>query len=222
MKFGRRLNEEPEPPSPGWDAITQECGRAYPGQAEPKHFASLIKWRFGGNGPLDGISVYDGGAYWHLVTYGLSELYEKELDNPNISGYGMEFTFKLKKGCYENEDAELKNLCGILQSISRVTFTKGELFLPFEYVSTGQSEGIDVRQLSQITGFFTLPDQELKAVQTPNGRVEFVCFVGACYQELLALRERTLTVRELYERLGTDVTDFQRESVVEGPVSQEQ
>lgn len=222
MRSGRRLNNDPEPPTPGWDAITRECRRAYPGQEDPKHFASLIKWRFGGNGPLDGISIYDGGGYWHLVTYGLSELYEKELDDPEVSGYGMEFTFKLKKGCYEDEDAELKNLCGILQSISRVTFTKGELFLPFEYVSTGQTEGVDVRQTSQVTGFFTLPDRELGPIDTPNGRVEFVCFVGASRQELDALRERTLTVRELYERLGTDVTDFLRDSVAGAPAAREQ
>lgn len=222
MKRGRRLNKEPEPPTPGWDAITRACDQAYPNQKEPKHYASLLQWRFGGNGPLDGISIYDGGAYWHLVTYGLSELYEKELYDPDISGYGMEFTFKLKKGCYEDEEAELKNLCGILQSISRVTFTKGELFLPFEYVCTGRTEGVDVQQLSQITGFFTLPDRELRAIETPNGRVEFVCFVGACYQELLALREHTLTVRELYERLGTDVTDFRRKPVAQAPALQEQ
>ena len=62
----------------GWDAITATFEEIYPGQTEPKHYAALIKWRFGGNDPLDGISIYDGGDYWHFVTYGLSEIYEKE------------------------------------------------------------------------------------------------------------------------------------------------
>ena len=35
------------------------------------------------------------------VTYGMSELYEKESENQEISGFGMEFTFKLKKDDYE-------------------------------------------------------------------------------------------------------------------------
>ena len=83
--FRRRKKEEniikqkgfPEPLAPGWDAIDRACARVYPDQEEPSHhFASLIKWRLGGEGPLDGISVYVGGGYWHLVTYGLSELYE--------------------------------------------------------------------------------------------------------------------------------------------------
>ena len=64
--------------TPGWDAIDEEAKRIYPGQDNPKHYAALIKWRFGGPDPLDGISIFDGGDYWHFVTYGLSELYEKE------------------------------------------------------------------------------------------------------------------------------------------------
>lgn len=64
----------------GWDAITKECERVYPNQTDPKHYGTLISWKLGGNDPLDGISIYDGGTYWHFVTYGLSELYEKETD----------------------------------------------------------------------------------------------------------------------------------------------
>lgn len=45
--------------------------KIYPGQDEPKHYAALIKWRFGGSDPLYGICVYDGGDYWHFVTYQL-------------------------------------------------------------------------------------------------------------------------------------------------------
>ncbi len=33
--------------------------------------------------PIDGISVYDGGNYYILNTYGLSELYEKESKRKN-------------------------------------------------------------------------------------------------------------------------------------------
>ena len=38
----------------------------------------IVYWELGGNEPLNGISVYDAGDYYHFVTYGLSELYEKE------------------------------------------------------------------------------------------------------------------------------------------------
>lgn len=88
-------NEEIE--APGWDAIDKLCDKVYPNQKNPKHYGAMIKWRLGGSDPLDGISVYDGGDYWHFITYGLSELYEKESEDKEWSGYGMEFTLKLKR-----------------------------------------------------------------------------------------------------------------------------
>ena len=79
--------EKLESETPGWDAIDEECKRIYQNQDNPKHYGTLVKWRLGGPDPLDGISVYDGGDYWHFVTYGLSELYKKESENKEWSGY---------------------------------------------------------------------------------------------------------------------------------------
>lgn len=120
--------------APGWDAITSAFEKLYPGQTNPKHYAPIISMRIGGNDPLDGISVYNGGEYWHFVTYGFSELYEKESEDQEYSGYGMEFTLKLKKDADADEEAEIRCVCGILQSLARLTFTKGEVFLPNEYI----------------------------------------------------------------------------------------
>lgn len=198
----------------GWDAITAACETVYPTQKDPKHYGTLISWQFGGNDPLQGISIYDGGDYWHFVTYGLSELYQKESENKDVSGYGMEFTFKLKKDNYEDEEAEIKCICGILQAVARITFTKGEIFAPYEYLYTGQTQGIDAKMQSLITGFITIPDKELKSITTPNGKVDFVAFIGATDSELLAVRNHEMTVTELYEKIGSDVTDYHRQPVV--------
>ena len=70
-------NENNDVKANGWDSITNLCDKVYPNQENPKHYGTLISWRLGGNNPLQGISVYDGGDYWHFITYGLSELYEK-------------------------------------------------------------------------------------------------------------------------------------------------
>lgn len=198
----------------GWDAITNECERVYPNQKNPKHYGTLINWKLGGNDPLEGISIYDGGDYWHFVTYGLSELYEKETENNDISGYGMEFTFKLKKDNYKNEEAEIKCICGILQSIARITFTKGEVFNAYEYLYTGQTQGIDTEMKSNITGFITISDNKLNPINTSNGKVDFVEFIGATDSELIALKNRELDVKSLYEKIGSDITNYNRESVV--------
>ena len=197
----------------GWDAITDEFERAYPGQTNPKHYGTIIKWIFGGNDPLDGISVYDGGDFWHFVSYGLTEIYDKETDDNDISGYGYELTLKLKKENYEDEEAEIKNICGILQMIARLTFTKGEVFLPNEFIYTGQKEGIDARQISKITGFITVADPTVNAIDTPNGRVEFLELVGMTDAELKTL-STVGSVMDIYEKLGSDITDYHRESIV--------
>lgn len=209
-----RENNNKEINAQGWDAITNECERVYPNQKNPKHYGTLVSYRLGGNDPLYGISVYDGGDYWHFVTYGLSELYDKESDIEEVSGYGMEFTFKLKKDNYENEENEIQCVCGILQSIARITFTKGELFNAYEYLYTGQTTGIDSKQKSNITGFITVPDDKFKEINTPNGKVCFVEFVGVTDNELKAIHNKEIRVKELYEKIGTDVTNYNRQSVI--------
>ena len=209
----KKKNEEEEEML-GWDFITQEAERIYIGQTDPKHYGALIKWRLGGPDPLDGISIYDGGDYWHFVTYGLSELYEKESDNKEWSGYGMEFTFKLKKDNYENEESEIKCICGILQQIAKITFNNNEIFNPYEFLYTGQTQGIDATRQSNITGFITIPDNNFQTINTPNGKVTFVEFIGATNEELIALKNKKITVKELYEKIGSDITSYNRKSVI--------
>lgn len=200
----------------GWNAITAEFERIYPNQTEPKHFATLIPWSLGGPNPLDGISFYDGGDFWHCVTFGLSELFEKESEDKEYSGYGMEFTFKLKKSCYgiEDEENELKTIFGNLDNLAKLTFENGELFLPDEYVYTGQTMGVDRNQKSKLTGFITAADPLANTLDTPNGRVEFVEFIGVTDSELKAIIDKKISVKELREKLGTDVTDYMRDSVI--------
>lgn len=207
-------NENNEINASGWDAISELCDKVYPNQKNPKHYGTIISWQLGGNDPLQGISVYDSGDYWHFITYGLSELYEKKSNIKDISGYGMEFTLKLKKDNYENEENEIKCICGILQSIARITFTQKELFNVYEYLYTGQTEGIDCNKKSNITGFITIPDNKFHEINTPNGKVRFIEFIGVTDSELKAIQNKQINVKELYEKIGSDVTNYNRNSVI--------
>ena len=173
----------------------------------------MIPWQLGGNDPLQGISVYDGGDYFHFVSYGLSELYEKESDDPEWSGYGFEFTLKLKKVGLADEDAEIKTVCGIFQALARLTFQNGEIFQPNEYIYTGQATGMDNRQQSALTGFITALD-EAGEIMTPNGKVQFVKLIGATDAELKALYNKEITVKEIAEKIGSDLTDYSRANVL--------
>ena len=204
--------EREEIAAPGWDAITAAFDALYPGQDSPLHFGCLIPWRLGGPDPLQGISVYDAGDCFHFVTYGLTDLYEKEGNDPNYSGFGYEFTLKLRKAGLEDEMAEQRGIAGILQSLARLTFEKGEQFYPNEYIYTGQEAGMDTRGISKLTGFITAED-EAGTIDTPNGKVDFIKLIGVTDAELKAIMAKTLRVQELAGRIG-DLTDYTRESIV--------
>lgn len=201
------------PETSGWDAITQAMLALYPGQTDPIHYAPVLSYRMGGNDPLDGISIYDGGSYYHFVTYGFSELYEKESQHAAYSGLGFELTLKLKKDGIRKRDKEYKNICGILQTLARMSFEDGDIFSPEEYIYTGQTIGIDADGSSQITGFLTREDA-LSTMDTPNGKVQFVQLVGATDAELKALVDGNTTVSALLEKLPDGLTDYTRDSIL--------
>jgi len=216
-KFAKKKQADEEPPAYGWDAITKQFELMYPGQTNPQHYGTIIKYRFGGNDPLDGVSIYDGGAFWHFVTYGFSELYEKESDNSEWSGYGFELTLKLKKLpssiSPEDVDSEIKNVVGVLQSLARYVFSSGNVLNPYEYIYTKQEVGFDVRQESKLTGFATLPDKA-GVISTPNGKVTFVCVVGLTDKELRSIHEKERTTEEVLGLLNSDLTDYSRDDVI--------
>ncbi len=196
----------------GFNAILEECRNAYPDQLYPIHYGPMISWEAGGKFPLREVNVYETDEYYHFVSFGLSDLFEKTSDD-EYSGYGMEFTFKLKKDKYEDLEAEIRCVCNILQQVARITFTKDEIFDIYEYIYTGQTDGIDAFRKSKLTGLITIPDTTFVSLDTPNGRVDFVEFIGVTNDELLALENKKTTVANLYKKIGSDITDYNRKSV---------
>lgn len=205
----------------GFDAIEKRFKKLYPNQEEI-HFHAVVSSRLGGEDPLDGISIFRGEGYYHFVTFGFSELYEKESEDLEYSGYGFELTFKLKmsdeqkkrkKRELDIKDKELKNICSIMQELARYVFETGEIFQPNEYIWTGQKEGIDSNKKSKITGFITSLDMA-KEIDTPNGKVQFVELIGATDNELKAIDSGKIKVEDILKRLKTDITDYNRKSVI--------
>ena len=84
----------------GFDTIADVMKKQYPDQ-NGLYYGTLLPYRLGGNDPLDGVEIWKsekGMPHWHYVTYGFTELYDKESDDPQVSGYGFELTFRLKRG----------------------------------------------------------------------------------------------------------------------------
>ena len=206
-------SDEEEAPAYGWDGIEARFTQLYPGQTNPLHYGTLIKYSLGGNDPLDGISIYDAGDFWHYVTFGFSDLYEKHVeDDPEWSGAGFELTMKLKKLPWI-DDAEIKNIANILQTLARYAFSSQVTFKPYEYIWTKQTEGFDANSKSILTGFATLPD-EAGLIETPNGKVEFICVVGLTDKELRSIFEKEYTTKEIIEKLDSPITDYERDELI--------
>ena len=197
----------------GWNAITNAFLTLYPEQTEPKHFAPELPYALGGDDPLDGVSAYDAGDCWHIVSYGLSELYAKESEDAELSGFGFELTLKLSKNGLSDTEAELENIAALMQSLAELCFEQEDVISPYEYIYTGQEQGIDTDSKSNICGFITLPD-ELGTIDTPNGQVSFVKLIGVTNAELKPVLDGHWSVRDLADKLASDKTDYSRKSLM--------
>lgn len=76
------------PERQGWDAIQEKLTTVYRDQ-KSKHWGTIQRFSEGGPDPLDGVSAYraDTPPYWHYISFGFSELYEKKSSNAEESGW---------------------------------------------------------------------------------------------------------------------------------------
>ncbi len=207
---GTVMNEEAN--AAGWDTIDQEMMRLY-GDQEPKHYGTLLPYALGGQDPLDGISAYkadEPAPHWHFVTYGFTELYDKESDNPDDSGYGFELTFRLARE--EGEEEPPAWALNLLQNMGRYVFNSGNIFRSGDYLDANGPICLGADTL--LTALAFVEDPELPAIDTPNGQVQFVQMVGITRDELEAMQTwNTLGVLSAcLEHMPRYITDLSRAS----------
>lgn len=208
------MTEEENYEAPGWDAIDQAVEKIY-GEQQPAHYGTMIPYALGGNDPLDGISVYKSEqpiAHWHFVTYGFSELYEKESDNVEVSGYGFELTFRLARDIAEEEPPAWA--LNLLQNMGRYVFSSGNVFRAGDYLDANGPICLDAD--TQLTALAFIEDLELATMDTANGQVQFLQMIGITADELEAVQ--TWNTRGLLEACQSYmpyyITDLERASMV--------
>lgn len=206
------IQDDDEVNTSGWDAITAQLARIY-GDQEPLHWGTLIGYRLGGPDPLDGISAYRGTGpepHWHFVTYGLSELYAKESEDPEFSGYGFEFT--LRVACAADATEAPAWPLSFLNNVARYVFSTGNVFEPGHHMTLNGPIALD--EPCTVTAMAIAQDPELPAIQTPNGAVQFLQVVGLTtdeYDAVLAWNTNGF-LRLLQERSPLLVTTVNRPS----------
>ncbi len=200
----------------GWDAISAALRRLYP-DVEPAHWAAVIPFAFGGPDPIDGTSAYAVGGpdgYWHLVTYGFSDLYDKVSDDPNWSGFGFELTMRVMRDGSDEPPLWAANFMG---NAAKYVFQTGRGFAVGHHVDANGP--IMLGSETALSAIVFVEDPELGTIDTPNGKVQFLQMVGITRDELDAIREwdsesfSTL----LAARDPLCITDLRRTSVLDDP-----
>ncbi|EON70719.1 suppressor of fused domain protein [Lysinibacillus sphaericus] len=206
----------------GWDAIDKVMETIY-GEQEPKHYGTLISYALGGQDPLDGISAYKvdtPNPHWHFVTYGFSELYDKESDNAEDSGYGFELTFRLVRNIGEEEPPAWA--LNLLQNMARYVFNSGNVFREGDYLDANGP--ICLESDTELTALAFVNDADAAPINTTNGRVQFLQMVGITGDELEAMQTwNTIGVlTTCLQYMPSYITDIERDSFLRIPVVSEE
>ena len=201
-------HSEPEPEAPGWDAITAAFDALYPG-AKPAHVGYSPGLAFGSG--LQGCSAYRAADHWHYVTYGLTELWDKDPDaEPGISGWGYEFT--LRAPLDEADEAPPRWPFVLLEQVAKTSNQHGTLY--------DVGHRIDIRQ--PVTGepgtaltalAITCDPRFPEPIASPNGSFDLLQIVGITAAELA--RMKATSTADVLGRLVADgnpllVTDPRR------------
>lgn len=212
QEYRKQFDEEQ---AVGWEAIDAELEKIY-GEQEPRHYASMLKWRLGGNDPLDGTSIYDCHEpvfHRHLVSYGMSELYfNPESAGKEYSKWGFEFTFRLApyQGDDEYNHAEHEPIWAInlMNNLGRYVFESGNYFDAYHFIPANSPIKADCD--TALVGVAFVPDTKLPTIQTPHGEVQFLQMVGLTQAELDWLWQDTETNRckELIDKMRVDNPDL--------------
>ncbi|HEY4176084.1 MAG TPA: suppressor of fused domain protein [Kofleriaceae bacterium] len=201
----------------GWEAIDAALRPIY-GDTKPAHFGTVIPYAMGGPDPIAGLSAYprvEPVPHWHFVTYGFTELHEKESTESEDSGFGFELTFRLARKL--DEGAPPTWALNFLQNLGRYVFGTGNRF------AAGHKMGLDgpiaLDSPTQITAICFADDPELGELESPNGKARFVQVVGITDDEYKLIQEWSTTglTDILAAKLPLLITDLARPSVLEDP-----
>jgi hypothetical protein len=155
----------------GWNAIQAKLVAAH-GTREAKHWGTIMRYSDGGPDPLDGISAFWGETppHWHYVTFGFSELNEKRSPDKDVSGWGFELSFRIKRQSGEKSPPEWP--VPLLQKLARYVFNNKMPFDHEHYIRWGGP--ITRLEDTRLEALVFAVDPLLGEIDTPNGHLKFL------------------------------------------------
>jgi suppressor of fused len=201
----------------GWDAIDAALKPLYPDQ-EPLHFGPKVHYSDGGDAPLDAVVVYkcqEPVPHWHFITYGFTELYEKNSENEALSGYGFELTFRLMRESNEDEPPEWP--LNFLQNLAQYVFSSGNVFDIGHHLYLNGP--IALEEETDIHSILFATDPQLGKIDTPLGNASFLQVVGITIDEEMAIKSWNAEpfTKILEEQSPYLTTDLNRTSILKEP-----
>ncbi|MCH9681179.1 MAG: suppressor of fused domain protein, partial [Deltaproteobacteria bacterium] len=164
--------------APGWAALDRALGMLYPGQ-QPHQFTSQRAYDLEGRSPLPAVAAYEatGPDHWHLVSYGLTELFEKSSPDAERSGFGFELTLRLPR--MADEDRPPMWTVQLLQALGHYVLSGHGPLDSGHIIDLGapicpplpSPEG---ERPSALHGVVCVPDPQMGKIDTDHGSVLFL------------------------------------------------
>lgn len=150
----------------------------------------------------------------------MSELYfSPESADSEFSKWGFEFTFRITP-CKLDPDSEYGTphepfwAINLMNNLGRYVFESKKWFEPYHFIPANSPIRSDTE--TALVGIAFVPDPKLPAIDTPNGKVDFLQMVGLTQSELDWLWQDPSTARcqELIDKMRVDnpllITDLAR------------
>jgi hypothetical protein len=132
-----------------------------------------------------------------------------------VSGYGFELTFRLR--ALEGATEAPKWVFSLLQNLARYVFKTGNVFRPGEWMTANGPIALDTD--TRICSMAMTSDPELPALDTPNGRLEFIQVVGLTLEEEYAAKQWSPqhVLDTLLPLMPLWITDLDRGTLMDDP-----
>ncbi len=165
----------------GADALLASFDALYQGR-QPRQYDNPNPRSRGGEDPLDSICVWQRAEplpHWHYVSMGLSDLHGRHARAPAVSGFGFELSFRLAAGPGASEPPLWPML--LMQSLARYVVKTGNAFHHGHHVDINGP--ISLGSPTHLCALGFAFDQEMPAIETPNGHVAFLQMIGLTMDE---------------------------------------
>lgn len=150
-------------------AIDAALDRIYPTERDFRFGLSPKPGETGA--PLAEVVVYRASkpsSHWHYITYGLTELEEKNSSDPTLSGFGVEYTLRIV-------DPSDKPPVWPIQLLRWIAERVWDTGVPYDPAHSMNLPADMLEEVSPgVEGLAFFEDEQLRTLETPTGRITFV------------------------------------------------